>query len=109
MEKQLQFKFKGSRNYVHGTDIFKFTSQALQERSIGWIKQLRFNCLLNSNAKLLIGDDLVNYDKDNFSAIGSIVADGEKDLQFALLQRRVPLIYIVYVSTSKTVSLKVDL
>lgn len=96
MEMQLQFKFKGSRNYVQGPDIFNAISQEFQARSGGWIKQLRFGSLLKNNAKLLIGSDLLNYNKKILSATGVASAYGEKGIPFSLLPLDNSLIFERY-------------
>lgn len=79
------FKFKGSRNYVQGPDIFNAVSQEFQVRSGGWIKQLKFSSLLKTNAKLLIGSDLQHHNEKNFIATGVAATENEDDLLFALL------------------------
>ena len=85
MEKQLEFKFKGSRNYVQGPDIFNAISQEFEAQSSCWIKQIRFNSLLKNHAKLLIGSDVQNYGKEILAASGVATAVSNTDFPFALL------------------------
>ena len=47
-----EFKFKGERTYIHGTDLFLSVSEFLGQRKVGYLKELSFRLFGNKQCAI---------------------------------------------------------
>lgn len=81
----LDFKFKESRSYVHGTDIFNSVSKVARANDLGYVSSLKFNFLLRSNAIFIEGNAMEKFSNDRFCATGILTDINNSRCPFALL------------------------
>lgn len=75
----LTLKYKGSRNYLHGTDIFNSLQDALSKKEVGHLAKLVFNRFARNQIEVLMEEQATDNHKLGY-AVWKPVSGKEKHL-----------------------------
>lgn len=84
----LDFKFKGDREYIHGTDFYSHIVSGLSSFKLGYLSKLQFKKFTDKQCSLILG---ANANNSDVIAEG-LWKSGSRSINFYIIEKNEPVI-----------------